>query len=183
MLDWTQIIMRKLKYHIAATVDGFIAHSDHTVDGFLQEGEHVKDYLDSLKNDYDVVLMGRKTYEFGLQFGVTDPYPWMKEYVVSHTMKSSPDANVELVSDNIVGLVKELKEKEGKAIYLCGGAKLAAELLDEELIDEIVLKLNPVIFGTGISLFSGVSKQTNLKLTDSKIYDNSVILLNYQVNY
>ena len=73
--------MRKLKYHVASTVDGFIAHEDHSIDGFVSEGEHVIDYLESLKNDYDIVLMGRRTYEFGFQFGVTNPYPWMKQYV------------------------------------------------------------------------------------------------------
>ena len=70
--------MRKIKYHVATTLDGFIARRDHTVGGFVEAGEHVTDYLDSLKNDYDVVLMGRRTYEFGFQFGVTDPYSWMK---------------------------------------------------------------------------------------------------------
>ena len=67
--------MRKLKYHVASTVDGFIAHEDHSIDGFVSEGEHVIDYLESLKHDYDIVLMGRRTYEFGFQFGVTSPIP------------------------------------------------------------------------------------------------------------
>lgn len=83
------------------TLDGFIAHQDHTVDGFVDEGGHVTDYLNSLKNDYDVVLMGRRTYEFGFQFGVTDPYLWMKQYVISCTMERSPDPNVELVAENL----------------------------------------------------------------------------------
>lgn len=41
--------MRKLKYHVASTLDGFIAHEDHTIDGFIAEGEHVNDYLESLR--------------------------------------------------------------------------------------------------------------------------------------
>jgi hypothetical protein len=48
--------------------------SDHTVQGFLFEGDHSTDYQESLMNDYSAVLMGRKTYEFGLQFGVKSPY-------------------------------------------------------------------------------------------------------------
>ena len=97
--------MRKLKYHVATTLDGFIAHQDHTIDGFVAEGEHLTDYLESLRNDYDIVLMGRRTYEFGFQFGVTNPYPWMKQYVLSRTMERSPDPNVELVSQNIIDFV------------------------------------------------------------------------------
>src|SRR5262245_56451956 len=108
--------MRKLKYHVATTLDGFIAHQDHTVGGFVEEGEHVTDYFNSLKTDYDIVLMGRRTYEFGFQFGVTNPYPWMKQYVISQTMEKSPDPNVELVSENIMDLVRELRNGEGKDI-------------------------------------------------------------------
>lgn len=58
--------MKKLKYHVACTVDGFIAHSDHSISGFVSEGAHVDDYLNSLRSDYDSVLMGRRTYEYGL---------------------------------------------------------------------------------------------------------------------
>jgi dihydrofolate reductase len=173
--------MRKLIYHVASTVDGFIAHEDHTIDGFLAEGEHVTDYLAALKNDYDIVLMGRRTYEFGFQYGVTNPYPWLKQYVFSGSMESSPDASVELISSDIAEFVSNLKQQSGKDIYLCGGANLAGTLLAARLVDEVLLKLNPVLFGTGLPLFSGAMKQTALQLLESEIYDNSVVLLRYQV--
>ena len=173
--------MRRLKYHVAATIDGFIAHEDHTIDGFVPGGEHVDDYLLSLRTDYDVVLMGRRTYEFGFQFGITNPYPWMKQYVFSGTMERSPDSNVELVSENVVDFVRKLKDGTGKDIYLCGGANLATNLFREGLIDEILLKLNPIVFGSGIPLFLGAIKQTDLELIDSKRYANGVVFLQYRV--
>jgi dihydrofolate reductase len=174
-------MMRKLKYHVAITLDGFIAHSDRTVDGFVGEGEHATDYLNALKTDYDVVLMGRRTYEFGFQYGVTNPYPWLKQYVLSRSMGKSPDENVELVADQILDFVRQLKTTTGKDIYLCGGAELATTLFDEGLIDEIIVKLNPVVFGNGLPLFSGAIKQTALELIASKVYANSVVLLHYRV--
>ena len=173
--------MRKLKYYVAVSVDNFIAHEDGSWDGFLTEGEAVTDYLESLKTWFDAVLMGRKTYEVGLKVGVTNPYPHLKQYVFSRTMKESPDENVELVCENIVELVTELKNQTGKDIYLCGGADLATTLFAENLIDEIILKLNPVLLGSGIPLFSGVIQQTALELTDSKIYKNGILLLFYRV--
>ncbi|NEQ21716.1 MAG: dihydrofolate reductase [Microcoleus sp. SIO2G3] len=173
--------MRKLKYYVAISVDNFIAHEDGSWDGFLTEGQAVTDYLESLKTWFDTVLMGRKTYEVGLKIGVTNPYPHLKQYVFSRTMKESPDENVELVCENIVELVTQLKNQTGKDIYLCGGADLATTLFAENLIDEIILKLNPVLLGSGIPLFKGVIKQTSLELTDSKIYKNGVLLLFYRV--
>jgi dihydrofolate reductase len=174
--------VRKVKYHVATTVDGFIGHEDGSVDGFVMEGDHATEFLESLQNDYDVVLMGRKTYEFGLRLGVTDPYPWLEQYVFSRTMEKSPDPNVYLVSQDVVGFVRDLKEKVGKDIYLCGGANLAATLFAEGLIDEIVLKVNPVLFGSGIPLLSRVVEQTALKLTGAKSYDNGVVLLRYRAS-
>ncbi|MCV3214890.1 hypothetical protein OGM63_15435 [Plectonema radiosum NIES-515] len=66
--------MRKLKYYVACTVDGFIAQEDGSFDGFLAEGEHVTDYLKPFKW-FDVVLMRCKIYEVGLKEGVTNAYP------------------------------------------------------------------------------------------------------------
>lgn len=174
--------MCKLKYYVACSVDGFIAHEDGSWDGFLFEGKPVTDYIESLKQ-FDTVLMGRKTYEMGLKEGKTNPYPTMKSYVFSRTMKSSPDPKVEIVSEKFANMVRSLKQKAGKDIYLCGGAKLATSLFTEGLVDQIVLKINPFIMGSGIPLFSGVVKQTTLELTESKIYENGVVLLHYQVSY
>ena len=172
--------MRKLIYYVAQSLDGFIAHADGSWDGFVPEGEHVTDFLASF-SWFDTVLMGRKTYEVGLSQGVTSPYPSMDQYVFSRTMESSPDPKVTLVSNGAVPLVQNLKEKSGKGIWVCGGAQLASDLYRSGLIDEIIIKLNPVLLGSGISLFADVVPQTALALTQHKVYDSGVILLHYDV--
>ena len=174
--------MRTLKYYVACSLDGFIAHEDGTWDGFLPDGEHVSDYLESIK-EFDVVLMGRKSYEIGLKDGKTDPYPTLKSYLFSHTMKESPNKQVQLVSENAGSLIRQLKHETGKDIYLCGGADLATTLFSENLIDEIILKINPFLMGAGIPLFTSVIPQTALELLDSKIYENGVVLLRYQLKH
>ncbi|MEO0934314.1 MAG: dihydrofolate reductase family protein [Cyanobacteria bacterium J06641_2] len=171
--------MRKLKYYVACSVDGFIAREDGSFNDFVMEGEVVNDYIESFKL-FDIVLMGRKTYEIGLSEGKTNPYPMMKSYVFSRSMKASPDENVELVSDNGIELVRSLKNESGKDIYLCGGANLATTLFSENLIDEIVLKINPFVMGSGIPLFGEVIQPTALELTDSKIYESGVVLVSYK---
>lgn len=190
--------MRELKYFVACTVDGFIAAEDGSTDAFVVDGDYFADLFESFPETcpghlrealgvrgenrrFDVVLMGRRTYEVGLKVGVTDPYPTLKQYVFSSTLTESPDENVTLVSENAVDLVKELKSETGKDIWLCGGADLATTLLAEGLIDEIILKSNPILLGSGIPLFSGVIEQTALELTDSKVFENGVLLLAYRV--
>lgn len=172
--------MRKLKYHVATTVDGLIAQGDGGVDCFLFEGEHVAEYLAALKA-YDAVVMGRKTYEFGLKLGVTDPYPWMDTYVVSRTMKESPNERVKIVADDAAGAVRRLKEQQGGDIYLCGGGELATCLFDAGLVDEVILKVNPVLLGGGIALAPGLRAATHLELLSTKVHRNGVVVLHYAV--
>ena len=172
--------MRELKYYVATTLDGFIAHEDGSFDGFVWDDEVVQDFYDSYKW-FDIVLMGRKTYDVGLKEGKTSPYPMMKQYVFSRAMKESPDEAVELVSENAIGVVKSLKSEEGKPIWLCGGADFASQLFQNKLIDELIVKLNPVLFGSGIPMFAEPVDQTALKLTKTKSYDCGTLRLHYQV--
>src|SRR5262245_14021680 len=190
--------MRKLTYYVACTADRFIARADGSFDCFPTEGEHLAGLIESFpetipghlrgalgvhapNRHFDAVLMGRRTYEVGSAVGVTSPYPHLKQYLFSRTMKASPDATVELVSGDAVAQVRQLKGQDGKGIWLCGGGKLAAALFPE--IDDLILKVNPLVLGTGIPLFAGAVKQTTLKLTANKIYNNGFMLLHYRVEH
>ena len=178
--------MRKLIYHVATTLDGFIAHKDGSADGFLPEGDHVDDYMKSLQ-EYDTVIMGRRTYEFGYDFGLKPgqpAYPHMEHYIFSsslHFEKTAP--NVHVVKDNGLAVVKKLKKGEGTDIYLCGGGNFAGFLLKNGLIDELKIKLNPILFGNGIHLFGDYNRNLSFPLIESKTYDSGVLLLSYAVNH
>lgn len=189
--------MRQLIYYVACTADGFIARQDGSFDVFPTEGDHIAGLVESFPETipghlrealgvraanrrFDTVLMGRRTYEVGLAAGVTSPYSHLKQYVFSRGMTRSPDAEVELVSDDALGLVRTLKGQGGKDIWLCGGGALAAALLPE--IDGLILKMNPRLLGAGISLFAGAAGRTVLELTGSRIYRSGVVMLQYRVN-
>ncbi len=173
--------MRKVIYHVATTVDGFIARADHSVEGFVSAGAVVDDYLAALRSDYDTALMGRRTYEFGLQFGVTSPYPWMQQYVFSRTLPESPDPAVQLVAGDAAAHVRALKAQPGQAIYLCGGGTLATALLAAGLVDELIVKQNPLLFGAGVPLFAAPIAPHSLELLSAKPYPSGVVLLHYRV--
>lgn len=101
---------------------------------------------------FDTVLEGRRSYEIGLAAGITDACPHLRHLVFSRTLAQSPDPAVELLADDPVASVRELKQQDGKDIWLLGGAELAGSLYAE--IDTLILKVGPLTVGDGIPLFS-----------------------------
>ena len=115
--------MVELKYYIACTVDRFIARLDDSFDFFSMEAEKTADLIKNFPETipahfrqqlgitaenqcFDTILMGRRTYEIGLKEGISNPYPHLKQYLFSHSLKQSPDPNVELVSSDAIPFVK-----------------------------------------------------------------------------
>jgi len=180
--------MGNLVYHVATTLDGFIANKNHDINGFLVDTEHLADFQKSLKNDYSCVLMGKNTYEFGFKFGLKQGEPAYTEYnlpnyVVASDLDYKPEYGLTVISEDVVGEVKKLKQNSKKDVWLCGGGQLAGFLLEKKLIDKIIVKQNPTIFGEGIKLFEGCHSTYQLDLEDYKSYKNSICLLTYRVNY
>jgi dihydrofolate reductase len=186
--------MRKLVYYVASSIDGYIAGPAGETE-FYPLGEDVlafigSEYPETLPTHYrsqrgidapnkrfDTVLMGRGTYQPGLDFGVTSPYQHLRQYVVSRSLRGSDCAGVTLVQDDPVGLVRRLKQESGLDVWLCGGAQLAGQLLAE--IDELVLKQYPVLAGAGIPLFAGEFRPRRFDLADSTRFDNGSLVLRY----
>lgn len=176
---------RKLVYYVAVTLDGFIAHEDGSFEGFAGEGPAVADYLADLQT-FDTVLMGRSTYEVGYQYGVQpgDPSPMyahMMQYVISSTMEPYDNAGLKVIQKDITAFVRTLKNEDGSPIYLCGGGQLAGSLMAHGLVDEVILKLNPIAFGKGIPVFGALVEPVNMALSNTKIYDDGLVFLTYQV--
>lgn len=189
--------MRQLIYYVACTADGFIAREDGSFDCFLHQGEHfadlVRDFPETFpaharemygvtgeNRHFDTVLMGRRTYEVGSLVGFTNPYPHMRQLVFSRSLEKSPDAAIELVAGEALERVRRLKREGGKDIWLCGGGELASRLFPE--IDELILKINPVVIGAGIPLFRGTVETTPLQTVESKGYDNGFRLTRYKLS-
>jgi dihydrofolate reductase len=189
--------LRKLTYFIAASIDGFIGDPGGDAEfltRFVDEEffEYLKtEYaetlpthgrralgLDDLENKrFDTVIQGRASYQLALDINVTSPYAHMRQYVASRTIRQSPDPAVEIVSDDLVGKVRELKQEEGLDIYLCGGSKLAGELLDE--IDELAIKTYPVVLGSGMPMFASEFRLTEFTLESVRTFGNGTLVRQY----
>lgn len=186
--------MRKLVYYVGMSIDGFIAGPDDEVDffpvtedvvAFITEDfpdtlpTHVRTQLgvDAPTRRFEVCLQGRSTYEPALRVGITSPYAHLRQIVVSRSLGASADAAVEVVADGVVELVRELKDQEGGDIYLVGGAALAGSLLAE--IDALVLKVYPVVAGSGVPLFRTDFSPTAFRLTETKTLTGGTVVLSY----
>jgi len=170
---------RKVTFGVASSLDNFIARADHAVD-WLMWSDEVSALTSSFWKTIDTVVMGRKTYEAGVKAGMT-AYDGVQNYVLSRTMEEAPDPRVEIVRDDAAALVRGLKAREGKGICVMGGGEVARALFEAELIDEVGLNLHPVLLGSGIPLFHGMSRQIDLELIESKVLKNGCVYVLYRV--
>ncbi|MDT0394364.1 MULTISPECIES: dihydrofolate reductase family protein [Streptomyces] len=190
--------MRKLTYYIACSIDGFIgdpqgdasamfAFVDEEFFGFLaaEYPETIptpgrrQTNIDHLPNKrFDTIVQGRASYDLALREGVTSPYAHLREYVASRTLGESPDPNVEIIADDLPGRVRALKaEDSAYGVYLCGGAEIAGELLDE--IDELIIKTYPIVQGSGMPMFAAGFSITQFALESVRTFGNGVLVRTY----
>ncbi len=177
--------MRKIIYYVACSLDGFIAGENEDVSQFIYEGNGVEKYQNDLK-EFDTVIMGRTTYEFGYQYGLKEgqgAYPNMEHYIFSNNLHfKNADANVH-VRKVFVEEIEKIQKQEGSDIYLCGGGQFAGWLLQNEKIDILKIKLNPILFGTGILLFGDSQVPYQLDLLETESYEKGMQIMTYKILY
>ena len=179
--------MRKIVYYVASSLDGFISGPNGDISGFVGESEGLIQYITDLKK-FDTVIMGRNTYEFGYKFGmkpgqVPGLYAHMKNYIFSNSLvlgKPDPQINVKKIE---LKNIDELRNQSGTDIYLCGGGKFAGWLLNNERIDILKIKLNPLIIGKGVPIFENVTTQYKTELIDQQVYDKGLQIITYKIRY
>jgi dihydrofolate reductase len=177
--------MTELVYHVATSLDGFICDRNGGTSGFLPEGDHIPDFLNSIY-EYSAVLMGKRTYEYGYQFGLKpgeQGYKGLKHYIFSRSLDFPSNDGVELVNTDAIAFIAELKKQKAKPIWLCGGGELAASLLKNRLIDKLILKVNPILINDGIPMFGSAREKIGLVLIDFRKYDSGVLKPTYRIEY
>ncbi|WP_293694667.1 dihydrofolate reductase family protein [uncultured Agrococcus sp.] len=188
-------MMRELTYYVAVSLDGFIAGPNHEFDRFVFEGDHAEWLWNrypgtaptamadaaGLSVDggpFDTVLMGWNTYSVGLPDSPS-PYGHFRQIVFSRNRAPLAGSDgVEFTDRDPVEMIRELKQMPGEGIWLCGGGKLAAALVDE--IDRFAFKLNPMLFGDGVRVFGDRSYMpAAVERTDTRAFQSGVVLAEY----
>ena len=169
--------MSTIIYYVAASMDGYIADANGGVD-WLPEGDAGGYGYEAFYAGVDALVMGRRTYDQVLGFGVW-PYAGKPTYVFTG---HSPDENpygVEFVGVAPAEFLRSIASEYSGAVWLVGGANLAEQFRGAGLIDEYLIHVMPVILGSGIPLFGGEAPPTRLALVESKEYDDGVVMLHY----
>ncbi|WP_420315635.1 dihydrofolate reductase family protein [Ekhidna sp.] len=170
--------MRRIVYYVATSLDGFIAGKNGDCSMFKADGEGVEQYFYDLES-FDTVIMGRKTYEFGYQFGLKPgqpAYQHMDHYIFSESLKFEKCADQVKVVPLDLSKIVELKNEIGSDIYLCGGGIFSGWLMKNGLIDIVKLKINPIILGSGVRLFEGYNGTNALKTIYHQSFDDLQIV-------
>lgn len=171
---------RKVILYIATSLDGYIAKPNDDL-SFLsiveQEGEDYgyAEFIESV----DTVILGRKTYDWILAKVPEFVHADKTTYVI--TRQERPDREkIRFYRGNIRELITKLKKESGKDIFIDGGAEIVNILLTENLIDEFIISVIPILVGNGIKLFQDGRPELKLHLLSTKQYEMGLVQLHYK---
>ena len=129
------------------SLDGYIAKEDGDIGWLLEveipdEDYGYKDFVSTV----DTVIMGRKTYDKVLSFGIEFPHKGRKCYVISKSRTGS-DENVDYLNGDLRDLIASLNSEEGKDIVIYEGAETGVEWMRDKLMNKYEIKLITVKWG------------------------------------
>ena len=180
---------RKIILYIATSLDGFIARENGELDWLPgSSGEEDPEANDCGYGEFiesvDTVLMGNKTYQQILSFDVEYPYKDKANFVFSKT-PTTQDQYAQFIHEDVESFISKLKSAPGKDIWLVGGGQLASLCIKNNLVDEVILFVIPIMIGKGIRLFQNTNKDVPLKLIESHHYTDEsakdIIKLRYTI--
>ena len=179
--------MRKIFLFMNVSLDGYFEGPGRDISGFHNDFEA---FSSEQSQEVDMLLFGHKTYEM-MKFWSTpqgeEAAPEIarfmnerRKFVASHKPFEPGWDKVTVISDDVPAEVRKLKEGPDKKIAMFGSNTLCVSLMAEGLVDEFQIMVNPVVFGAGTSLFTGLAKKTELILTETQKFKSGAILLTYK---
>src|SRR5262249_54438911 len=142
-----EVSMRRIRYGVAASLDGYIAGPKGQADWIIMDPGI--DFA-AIWAQFDTLLMGRRTFE-AMQGGPSMGQG-IETFVFSRTLRQRDYPNVTIVSKKWKEKVSALRAKPGKDIWLFGGGLLFRSLAAAGLVDAVEVAVIPVLLGKGIPL-------------------------------
>ena len=169
--------MRRVRYQVACSLDGYIADPDGGFDWITPEPSF--DFEAHFAR-FDTLVMGRHTYTTVRARGPV--FPDKEVLVASRTLQPEEHPDVEVVRHGLRDRVRDLRAGDGGDIWLYGGGELFAQLLEWDLVDTVEPAVVPVLLGGGIPLLPSPSVSRRLSLAGHHAYPSGMILLEYRVD-
>lgn len=175
--------MRKVKLYIAISLNGKIAKADGSVEWLeaIPKPDGSDYGYNAFYNSVDSTIQGHNTYKQIVGWGVDFPYKGKTNYVLTSDTSMKDNKDVKFITADHVQFITELKEKNGGDIWLIGGGKTNATLLNAKLIDELYVFVMPIILNEGIDLFDTLLNDKSIELKSSRSYSTGVVEMIYQV--
>ncbi|HLW51434.1 MAG TPA: dihydrofolate reductase family protein [Candidatus Angelobacter sp.] len=172
--------MRNVVLGLGISLDGYIARPDGSYDFLFIPSDYGKKSMGKFMASIDAALMGRKTYDVGVKAGGAAQFAKMDSYVFSRTLASGKRDGVTFTQDSPAEVVRQIRRRRGKKIWLMGGGELALDFLKADLVDELYIGIVPVLIGDGIPLFLKGFPQRSFKLVENKTFSRGLVSLKYQ---
>jgi dihydrofolate reductase len=171
--------MRRVRYSVAMSLDGYIAAQNGEIDWITTDPEI--DFAAKV-NQFDTILVGRRTFEEMVRVGQTTT-PGMKTIVFSRTLQPSDHPEVTIMAHIQKEPMEALKASPGKDIWLFGGGSLFRGLSEAGLVDTVEVSIIPTTLGAGVPVASDplTANRIKLTLTAHKIYKSGIVSLEYAI--
>jgi len=186
--------MKKIVLFMHTTLDGFVAGPQGEMN-WVNVKDEIFAEATKVTDRADTALYGRATYDMMEGYWPTAAdrpnaskhdiehsrwYNAVTKIVISKTMAGTQKPKTKVISDDLAQEIKKIKQGPGKDIVIFGSPSTCHTLMKDNLIDEYILTINPVLLGSGIPLFKGTEKLTKLKLVSSKVLESAVVMAHYQ---
>ena len=166
--------MPRIRYHVAASLDGYIAGRHGEFDWITHDP--TIDFA-ALFAQFDTFLVGRRTFELMLQPDAPPRPAGTRTFVFSRTLPDTvPVPTASLVREVSQATVAPIKEQARKDIWLFGGGELFRSFLDAGLVDTVEVAVIPVLLGGGLQLLPQPARQAKLRLTGHRVYPSGVLI-------
>ena len=170
--------MRKIRYRVAMSLDGYIAGPNGEYDWIVSDPEV---NFAEIWAQFDTMLMGRRTYELALPKLGEAAFAHVKTIVASRTLRPVDHPKVTVVSELARDFLQAMRAKDGKDIWLMGGGLLFRAVLEMGEVDTVEVSVMPVMLGGGIPFQPPLASRSKLKLTTHKVYRSGIVSLTYDL--
>ncbi|MCA1790711.1 MAG: dihydrofolate reductase family protein [Thioalkalivibrio sp.] len=168
--------MRRVRYQVACSLDGFIADPAGGFDWITPEASFD---FEGHYAQFGTLIMGRRTYKAVRAQGVS--FSGKQVLVASRTMEPREHPEVEVVQEGLEERIRELRSGDGGDIWLYGGGRLFAQLLEWDLVDTVEPAVVPILLGGGVPFLPSPAVRRRLSLVGHHAYPSGMILLEYDV--